>query len=309
VTETTRTAVRAAVAAALAIAGSSFVTANRPYWTILIAVVVLNDTWGSSLRKTWQRVGMTGAGCVAGWALHFVSDQNVALERALLLVAVFFSAFFRKSSYPWMTFFITVYVAFLFTVLGQWTASLMLVRLVDTVAGGVIAIVASLIVPAPRVTRRMEEQLSSFWRDCRAQVEQGFAILAAHETPDDDWQPVRRELLRQVERLQTWARETDYELFLKFRSLHRNRRIFRNTVLLCHQSLGFNRMSRLEKATVENLDALREETLRRFDLLKAATGKERERLAPVEWSKGSSDAVVYFGRRVDELLGEIYRDL
>ena len=92
---------------------------------ILIAVVVVNDTWGSSLRKTWQRIGMTGAGCIAGWALHYISEGHLSWERALLLLAVFFAAFFRKSSYPWMTFFITVYVAFLITVLGQWSVSLM----------------------------------------------------------------------------------------------------------------------------------------------------------------------------------------
>ncbi len=305
-TDTTRTALRAALAAALAIAASPLVAAQRPYWMILIAVVVVNDTWGSSLRKTWHRIGMTGAGCVAGWALHLMSNGHLALEQALLLIAVFFAAFFRKSSYPWMTFFITVYVAFLITVLGQWSVSLMVARLVDTVLGGAIAILASLLVPAPRVGLRMEEELASLWQDCREQVDQGFRLLQSGDTAGNDWREARRELLRRVEQARTWARETDYEMFLKYRSWRKSRRVFRNTVMLCHQSLGFNRMARLAQAG--DVDALHRETLRRFDLL-TAPKVDDPKLGAVDWPEDQPYAVHYFGRRVDELLAEIYRDL
>ncbi len=307
--ETTLTAIRAAVAASLAIVISALITAQRPYWTILIAVVVINDTWGSSLRKTWHRVGMTGAGCIAGWALHFISNGKMGLERALLLLSIFLAAYFRKSSYPWMTFFITVYVAFLFTVLGQWSASLMLVRLEDTVLGGAIAIAASLIVPAPRVASRMEEELADFWQNCREQVEQGFEILKSPELAGDDWRETRRELLRQAERLQTSARETDYETFLRFRSLQRNRRILRNTILLSHQALGFNRVSRLAERHVQNLAALRSATLQRFHLLEAGKTDPAVPLQEIVWTEDTGEPAAYFGARIGYLLAEIYRDL
>lgn len=307
--ETTRTALRAAVAASLAIVISAMVTAQRPYWTILIAVVVINDTWGSSLRKTWHRVGMTGAGCVAGWALHFISEGRVRLERALLLLAIFLAAYFRKSSYPWMTFFITVYVAFLFTVLGQWSASLMLVRLEDTVLGGVIAIAASLIVPAPRVAKRLEEELSGFWEACREQVEQGFALLTRRDVENGDWMESRRDLLKLAEKLQTSARETDYETFLLFHSFQRNRRILRNTVMLSHQVLGFRRVARLAKRGPDNLESLRDETLNRFKLLQAPKAEPPQDLRPIAWPRGEGEPFLYFGQRIDELLAEIYRDL
>ena len=307
-TDVTRTSLRAALAALLAIAASPLVTAQRPYWMILIAVVVVNDTWGSSLRKTWQRIGMTGAGCIAGWALHYVSDGHLSWERALLLLAVFFAAFFRKSSYPWMTFFITVYVAFLITVLGQWSVSLMAARLEDTVLGGVIAILASLLIPAPRVRLRVEEQMTAFWQNCRAQVEQGFEILQSGEDPDDNWREGRRELLRKVEQAQVWARETDYETFLKYRSWRRGQRVFRNTVMLCHQTLGFNRVARLAESPADNLDEIRSETLRKFDLLFSPKTEEVQ-LTSVPWPETTREPVAYFGCRIDELLAEIYRDL
>ncbi|MDQ6676313.1 MAG: FUSC family protein [Acidobacteriota bacterium] len=304
-TETTRTALRAAVAALLAILVSAVITAQRPYWTILVAVVVVNDTWGSSLRKTWHRVGMTVAGCVAGWMLHFVSIGRPELEMALLLLSIFLAAFFRKSSYPWMTFFITVYVAFLFTVLGQWSASLMLVRAEDTVLGGVIAIASSFIVPPPRVARRLEEELLGFWQSCREHVEQGFDALSGMPTAYD-WRATRRDLLIRVEQLQARAEESLYEQLLQVRSRQRNQRIVRSTVLLCHESLGFGRAAQSQAGPFPEIEQHRGRTLRRFDLL---TSGDRTVELPqgAVWRRDQSEAFLYFGRRIDELLAEIYR--
>ncbi len=306
-TETTRTALRAAVAALLAILVSDVITAQRPYWTILVAVVVINDTWGSSLRKTWHRVGMTVAGCVAGWTLHLPSIGRPQLEMALLLLSIFFAAFYRKSSYPWMTFFITVYVAFLFTVLGQWSASLMLVRAEDTVLGGIIAIASSFIVPAPRVARRLEEELLGFWQSCREHVEKGFDALSG-KSADYDWQAARRDLLIRVEQLQARAGESLYEQLLQVRSRQKNQRIVRRTVLLCHESLGFGRAAQSRPSPLPELEPHRDRTLRRFDMLTAAD-RMAEPLQSTAWRRDQPDALLYFGRRIDELLTEIYRDL
>ena len=84
--------------------------------------------------------------------------------------------------------------------------------------------------------------------------------------------------------------------------------MFRNTVMLCHQSLGFNRVARLAELPAGNLDAIRAETLRRFDLLLCPKTTEVE-LTSVAWPETIREPVIYFGCRVDELLAEIYRDL
>ncbi len=183
----------------------------------------------------------------------------------------------------------------------------MIARLEDTVLGGVIAVAASLLVPAPRVGARVEEEMARFWSDCRAQVAQGFEILQSGPDSNEEWRESRRDLLRRVEQAQVWARETDYETLLRFRSLRRNRRIFRNTVLLCHQSLGFNRMARLVSAPRPSIDALRSKTLRRFDSVLTAKGPDQP-LPEIVWPDDGSPTN-YFGRRIDNLLVEIYRDL
>jgi hypothetical protein len=176
------------------------------------------------------------------------------------------------------------------------------------VLGGLIAVVASLIVPAPRVARQLEEDLASFWQDCREQVERGFTVLAYPDREDDEWLRSRGELLRRAEKLQISARESDYESFYRFRSFQRNRRILRNTLMLSHQALGFHRVARLASGGIANLAELREQTLRHFELLtlpKTVT----EPWPAVNWLGQESEPVYYFGRRIDELLAEIYRDL
>jgi len=250
---------------------------------------------------------MTVTGCVAGWTLHLLSLGRPELEMALLMLSIFFAAFFRKSSYPWMTFFITVYVAFLFTVLGQWSASLMLVRAEDTVLGGIVAIASSFIVPAPRVARRLEEELLGFWQSCREHVEKGFDALSG-TSEDYDWRAARRDLLIRVEQLQARSEESLYEQLLQVRSRQRNQRIVRRTVLLCHESLGFGRAAQSHPSPLPELKPHRNQTLRGFDLLTAAV-RTAEPPRSADWRRDQPEALLYFGRRIDELLTEIYRDL
>ena len=51
----TRTALRAAVAALLALLVGDFDRLPRPYWAVFIAVVLINGTWGQNVRKSVSR--------------------------------------------------------------------------------------------------------------------------------------------------------------------------------------------------------------------------------------------------------------
>ena len=83
---------------------------------------------------------MTAVGCVAAWGLHCAGLRRTAPPWSrLLLGAVFFAAYFRTGSYAWMTFFVTVYVVFLFALLGQPTLPLMIIRGFQTLIGCAVA--------------------------------------------------------------------------------------------------------------------------------------------------------------------------
>lgn len=138
--------VRAAVVAIAAIAVSHAFKVERAYWMELAAVVLVNETLNESARKSAERFGMTLGGCAIGWGLHQLLFGHPWPERAGLLLAVFLAAFFRPVSYPKMVLFITVYVSFLFSLLGQWTLHVLALRIIDTGIGGALAVAGALLV-------------------------------------------------------------------------------------------------------------------------------------------------------------------
>src|SRR5581483_9949629 len=50
----TRIALRGAVATGLAIALTAAIHVTRPYWLILVAVILVNQTWGASVARALQ---------------------------------------------------------------------------------------------------------------------------------------------------------------------------------------------------------------------------------------------------------------
>jgi uncharacterized membrane protein YccC len=145
-----RTGARAAVAALLAVAIACLFMLPRAYWAILTAVVLVAETWRESAKKAFQRVGMTVLGCGIAFALHFPTAHLPHVTLGLMFLFVYLAVYFRTASYPLMTFFITLYVAFLFSVLGEWTPQILLVRIYETAIGGGTALLAAGLVRGKR---------------------------------------------------------------------------------------------------------------------------------------------------------------
>lgn len=137
---------RAAFVALAAVVLSHVLHIERAYWLELAAVVLVNETFDESAKRSAQRFGMTLGGCAIGWGFHHLMGGHVWLERAGLFCAVFLAAYFRPASYAKMVLFITVYVSFLFSLFGQWTLHVLSLRVIDTALGGALAIAGALLV-------------------------------------------------------------------------------------------------------------------------------------------------------------------
>lgn len=176
--EPTRQGLRAAAAAAIAIAASRLFSLPRSYWAILVAVVLVGETWGEGIQRALQRLGMTAVGCVAGALVHVAVSGHPRLETALIFAGVFFASYFRQAagtgSYSWMIFFITVYVVFLFATIVRWDVrSLVFARIVDTFVGCAAALAAAAIVRPAAAGERLDREIRAVWADCRALVAGG----------------------------------------------------------------------------------------------------------------------------------------
>jgi hypothetical protein len=142
-----RTPYRAALAAVLAILVEHLIDLPRAYWSILVAVVVTAETRKDLLAKAGDRLVMTVVGCLIGLFLHFAAHDIYYLQLAILLISIFAATFFRTSSNRLMVGFLSIYVVFLFAVIGQWDIDILIVRIYETAIGCAIALVVPLIIP------------------------------------------------------------------------------------------------------------------------------------------------------------------
>lgn len=224
-------AVRAAVAASAAIFVSHRLMLERSYWSVLVAVVVLSETWGASLERALQRTAMTALGCLAGWGLHSLASRSEAAQVALLSVSIFFALYFRgasvgKKSYSWMMFFVSLYVVFLYAVIGKWSASIVIERLFDTAVGAAVAMAACLVILPPAARTALEQQLARLRDRCRESFEQ---------LPDSGKPAAADDLLRELERMRNSLFAVRYEFIFEPRRRKRSQ-----SAILAAEELGLH---------------------------------------------------------------------
>jgi uncharacterized membrane protein YccC len=139
-------AVRAGASAAVAIALQEALGLPRAYWSVLVAVVNTAENRHELLTRIVDRVAATTIGCAAGWTLHAALGGSREAAIAVMLVAIFCSVLYYGLSQRVFLFFMTIYVAVLFTVIGAWTRDLLLVRAYETGIGVAISLAVAVVV-------------------------------------------------------------------------------------------------------------------------------------------------------------------
>jgi uncharacterized membrane protein YccC len=319
--QATRQGLRAAVAAAIAIAVSRPLALPRSYWAIVVAVVLVGETWGEGIQRALQRLGMTAAGCVAGALVHVAVSGHPRVETALLFAGVFFASYFRQAagtgSYPWMIFFITVYVVFLFASVAQWDVrNLVLVRIADTFVGCVAALAAAAIVRPTAANARLERELRAMWTECRALVASG-----------DPAEARVADLFGRVAALRAQHAVAAYEHVFATARRRRIAALVRDTAALLHASISLVRalgdarrrplppglaavLDDTQAAVLADLDALLENRARRpaGEAPRCATAALCARLGACALSGADFavlGAVLDHAEEVEDLVGEI----
>ena len=138
---TTKMAYQAAIAIAIAEIISVYFNFERGYWITLTAMALTTQTWGESVKRSFERVGMTILGGGAGTLFYFLlpADQPTMFI-SLLLIFIFFTVYTAKLYHLVSIFFLTCFVVFLFALLGNWTWHLLCTRILDTALGALIAL-------------------------------------------------------------------------------------------------------------------------------------------------------------------------
>jgi hypothetical protein len=152
----TRTAIQMGVAVAGAIFLGVQISSYRFYWAVIAAFVTFMAANNSAeqVRRGFYRVAGTVVGIGIGSLLVDVVDHNSYGSVAVILVALFFGLYLLRVNYAFMVVAVTVMVSQLYTDLGEFSNSLLLVRLEETAVGAAFAMIVAATV-LPLHTRRV----------------------------------------------------------------------------------------------------------------------------------------------------------
>lgn len=141
---TTKMALQAAIAILIAEFIHLYFQFERGYWITLTAMALTAQTWGESVKRSFERVGMTVLGGVAGTLLYFYLPHDKPEHLlAILLLFVFFTVYTMKLYHLVSVFFLTGFVVFLFAIISNWSWYMLQARIIDTCIGAGIALIVA----------------------------------------------------------------------------------------------------------------------------------------------------------------------
>ncbi len=159
---TTRQAVQAAVAAALAIVAGELISPQRFYWAVIAAFVAFAgaSTSGETVSKSASRIVGTLLGLFGAVGLGEVTRGHPVWAILAILLCIAAAFFLQVVSNSAMVFFITVMLGQLYTLLGTFSDRVLILRVEETAAGALIGIGVSLLVlpTHSRATLRVARQ-------------------------------------------------------------------------------------------------------------------------------------------------------
>jgi uncharacterized membrane protein YccC len=143
--------IQVTLACAIAMGVGLAVSPSRWYWAVITAFIVFNNTKSraDTAVRALQRSGGTFAGLIGGTILATLLHEQPIVAGVLMPVCFFFAFYYLQVSYSVMIFFITLALALLYGLTGSFTPELLLLRLEETLVGGLAgALVAFLVFPA-----------------------------------------------------------------------------------------------------------------------------------------------------------------
>jgi uncharacterized membrane protein YccC len=141
----TKAAIQVAVATSAATILGDLISPDRWYWAVLTAFLVFTgvSTRGEILTRAGHRIVGTIAGVVAGVLLAALVGHNPPVQIVLLVICVFCAFYLVTVAYAWLTFFVTVLLAMLYGLLGEFSVQVLELRIAETAAGGLVGIASA----------------------------------------------------------------------------------------------------------------------------------------------------------------------
>ena len=183
----TKAAIQVAVATSAATVLGNLISPDRGYWAVLTAFLVFTgvSTRGEILSRAGHRIVGTIAGVVAGVLLAAEIGRNPALQIVVLVVCVFFAFYLATVAYFWLTFFVTVLLAMLYGLLGNFSAQVLEVRIAETGAGSLVGIASAYFVFSTKTRATFAEKVNDYLDHMERVIDTAVtAVLTAGDAGD-----------------------------------------------------------------------------------------------------------------------------
>ncbi|SFJ94070.1 Fusaric acid resistance protein-like [Halobacillus dabanensis] len=170
---TTKKAIQSILAGTIAVIVGHLLSPIQPYWVLLTTFIVQlgTETVGRTYLKGLERSIGTVIGALIGFVLAKSVSGYSELEVVLIFLVIFSAFYFLSVSYTLTSMFITMLIAFMYDLmLGGISYHLLGARVVDTIAGALIALgVAAFIYPT-KTMEKVNEVLLDYLEDLETYV-------------------------------------------------------------------------------------------------------------------------------------------
>ena len=175
----TRQAIQVSLAAALAIVAGQLVSPTRWFWAVIATFVIFAGTnsWGETLTKGWQRLIGTMLGVPCGMLVATLFAGNQLGSLVMIFVCLFCAFYFKDVTYSLMTFWITTMLALLYGLLGQFSLSVLMLRIEETAIGAVIGITVAILVLPTNTRTAIRDDTRSFLTALSALIENSVTTM------------------------------------------------------------------------------------------------------------------------------------
>ena len=161
--EYARHGMRLALTLAVAVLAEHLLPLQRSYWIVLTAALVLRPDFGATFSRGVARIGGTLAGAVLASLIALAHPGELAIG-LLAIVFAFASYILMPVNYGLFTLTVTAYVVFLISLAGGRAGDTIKDRVISTLIGGGLALVAYAAWPTWErkiLTRRFAESLDA----------------------------------------------------------------------------------------------------------------------------------------------------
>lgn len=140
-----RQAIQVAVAGGLAILAGRELSQTRYYWAVLAAFIMFagTATRTETALKGAQRVAGTLVGLVASIGLAELTAGRTTWVLVVIVASMFCGFYLFTVSYAYMIFFLTIMLGQLYSVLHEFSAGLLVLRLEETAIGAAVGVVVA----------------------------------------------------------------------------------------------------------------------------------------------------------------------